>query len=259
MAGLNITLTDIEFTNNLGLALPVTRGLMRYFLPGSADYNDTDQAGSGFSGILHNGTTYNTRDAHDVMFAAGPSYSFGGYDPDIPIASTPKPPITLISVGYNGATLGNYYNQAGCTAQALLDVIDGVLGTNTQTATSYDSGYTGPTITLDSTYSTQFQFYAAVLDWASGGNATQTLYYGRGGVITSATATQTAVAQSASLTNAINTSNGRLPIKNGSTTSGQRGIAHLAVHNVALTAAEIASSYAWLQRYFSGILPNNGL
>jgi hypothetical protein len=259
MAGLNISLTDIEFTNNLGLALPVTRGLMRYFLPGSADYNDTDQAGSGFSGILINGTANNTRDAHDVMFTPGPTYALGGYDLDIPLASTPKPPITLISVGYNGATLGNYFNQASDNSQSLLDVIDGVLGTNTQTATAIDAGYTGPTITLDSTYSTQFQFFAAVLDWASGGNATQTLYYGRGGTLTTASASQAAVAQSSSLTRVLSTGNGRVAAKNGSITSGQRGVAHLAAHNVALTPTEIAASYAWLRRYFSGTLPNNGL
>jgi hypothetical protein len=261
MSGLNIILPGVTFTTNLGLAIPVTRGLMRYFMPGSADFNDNDLSGSGVSGILSNGATYNTRETHDILPQMGTAnYPFGAYDPNIPLVSTPTPPATLIAVGFNGVSLANWYNYTQANITLSLDVLASGLVTNTQTKSGFEAGYTGPVLVPDASYATQFKFYACVQNWVSGGNATQTIYYGSNGVLTSVTASQSAIAQSGTPSYQINAAHSVNSTYNNITTgSGQRKIAHQAVHNVALTATEIAAAYAGLQRYFSSVLPNYGL
>ncbi|WP_428331974.1 hypothetical protein [Novosphingobium sp.] len=260
MSGIIEYLNDVTATASLGLAIPVTRGLQRYFLPGSADFNDLDLAGSGFTALLNNGPANNTREAHDIVPTVGPSYSYGGYGPNIALALAPPPPATLFGVGSNGFTLGNWYNDAQANITVGMDVISGAFGTNTQTKNMTEGGYNGPSITLDASYATQFKFYAVVQDWASGGNAKQTLYYGSGGTLLSATATQAAIAQSGTQGYPLDSNHGyNSAYNNSSSGSGQRKIAAMGVHNVALTAAEVAAHYAQFQRYFNGFLPNYGL
>lgn len=261
MSGINFYLNDTTASANLGLALPVTRGLIRYNLPGSADFNDGDLSGSGVSGFLVNGTANNTRETHDILPTMGSSFSLGGYDPNIPLASTPPPPATLLGVGFNGISFANWYNDTQANISLSLEVqAGGVLGTNTQTKSMNETGYAGPTITCDASYATAFKFYAVVQNWVSGGNATQTLYYGSGGVLQSATASQAAIAISGAPSYPLNSSRAMNPAYNNTTGgSGQRKIAALGVHNVALTATEVAAHYAQYQRYFNGFLTGYGL
>ncbi|WP_420381683.1 hypothetical protein [Novosphingobium sp.] len=258
MTGLVLNLSDLISTASTGPFIPVTRGLLRYYLPGSQDFGDLDLAGSGVSGNLLNGTTYNTREAHDILPAMGTSYSFGGYAPGIAAAASPPPPATLLCVGFNGATMSNYYTDAQCNITLGLDVIGGSLVTNTQTKGAASSGYNGPALALDASYATSAKFYAVVQNWVSGGNATQTVYCGSNGVLTSATATQAAIAQSGTPNVAL-CSGSMQPSTNNTTTSGQRKISAQVVHNVALTPVEVAAHYAQFQRYFNGYLPNNGM
>ncbi|WCT75045.1 hypothetical protein PQ455_07470 [Sphingomonas naphthae] len=251
MSGLDINLGDIEFTNSLGLALPVTRGLMRMFLPGSAAYSDADLSGSGTSAVLWNGAANNTRNAWTIDFAALSGYQAGGYDPNIPLASTPKPPITLIGVGRNGICIGDYYNASTLTSTAYVEVIDGVLACQSQTAIG--AAPLDIATLSGGAYATEYNFYAGVMDWVSGGQSRQTTYYGRNNVLTaSATAQQAAVAQSAAINYQISTNRGTNPVKNGSTTSGARSIAAQLIFNVALTPTEVRNVYQWLRRYFDG-------
>ena len=261
MSGINFYLNDTTASANLGLAVPITRGLIRYYLPGSADFNDIDLSGSGVSGVLINGAANNTREVHDILPALGSSFSLGGYSPNIPLASTPPPPVTLIGVGFNGFSLANWYNDTQANITVGMEVLSGgVFGTNTQTKAMNETGYAGPTITCDASYATAFKFYAVVQNWVSGGNATQTLYYGSGGVLQSATASQAAIAQSGSASSPIDSGHPFLsPYNNTTGGSGQRKIASMGVHNVALTATEVAAHYAQYQRYFNGFLTGYGL
>jgi hypothetical protein len=256
MAGLNLVLGDLEFdtTNGspLGIALPVTRGLLRFFLPGQKAGGDIDLSGSGVLGAPSSTLPAFTirQDWHiDLVTNVSTGAWTGNYLYGLPVGSQPRPPVSLIYVGYNGVDFGDS-GSASSAAGMVLD--NGVL--KCQGPAGYASAGT-PTITPNVGYKTEFNFFAVTYDWVSGGNQTEKLYYGRGGALVTASGTQTAGVQTADPTLALQTAS------RGNTTgsTNNHGLAAAIVHNVKLTDLEIANTYAWLTRYFSGRLPNNNL